>query len=123
LLTLEAFDQWLAGYKTAWETRSPDAVGRLFAEDGLYYIKPFDQPLRGRDAIVDYWRGVERTQAEVQFTYTVLAVREAHGLAHWSARFRRVKGNKPVQLDGILLAELNPANQCICFREWWHSRR
>ncbi len=82
------FRAWLAEYRRAWEKHDAGLIGRLFTDHALYFIKPFDEPLRGRANIMQYWRGISRTQADVCFEYDVLAVCEAVGLAHWHASFR-----------------------------------
>jgi ketosteroid isomerase-like protein len=37
----------------AWEANDPDALGPLFCEDGVYLDPLKDQPLRGREAIIE----------------------------------------------------------------------
>lgn len=117
------FAAWLEGYRHAWETLDPEAVGTLFAEDAQYTIKPFDAPLRGRAAIMAYWARIARRQAGVTFNYDILATTGEQGLAHWSATFARVPSGRRVRLDGILLVVLNADGQCAVLREWWHSER
>jgi hypothetical protein len=50
-----AFQRWLDAYAEAWRTYDVDAIGRLFSEDAAYRYHPWDQPVRGRDAIVANW--------------------------------------------------------------------
>ena len=54
-LTKEQVAAWLAAYLRAWETYDPDAIGGLFTEDATYEYHPFDEPVRGRLAIVASW--------------------------------------------------------------------
>jgi len=54
-LTRETVAAWLRGYVRAWETCDPDAVAELFTEDATYAYHPFDEPVRGRLAIVASW--------------------------------------------------------------------
>ncbi|HEX2907991.1 MAG TPA: nuclear transport factor 2 family protein, partial [Phototrophicaceae bacterium] len=86
---IDCFAAWVAAYGRAWETHDAALISRLFAEDALYFIKPFDEPLRGRAAIIEYWQGIAQTQAKVRFSHEVLAVTERGGLAHWSVTFQR----------------------------------
>jgi ketosteroid isomerase-like protein len=46
---------WLDRYVEAWRTYDPAAVGALFADDAEYRYHPWDEPVRGRDAIVRSW--------------------------------------------------------------------
>jgi hypothetical protein len=116
------FKFWLDAYGQAWQMRSAQQAGELFTDDALYYEKPFGEPLRGRAAIIEYWRGVERTQENIRFDYTVLAVTGNVGIAQWTASFNRIPLGKRVQIDGVLTATMNDTVCCTTFREWWHSQ-
>lgn len=116
------FDRWLAAYGRAWETKDAQAVAGLFAEDAAYYETPFDEPMRGRAAVVDYWLELPGRQDEIRFEYEVLAVANDTGIAHWRASFVRLSTGARVTLDGILTATFDGANRCTEFREWWHRQ-
>lgn len=46
---------WLDRYVAAWTSYEPDAIRALFAEDAEYRYHPWDEPIRGREAIVLAW--------------------------------------------------------------------
>ncbi len=46
---------WLDRYTEAWRTYDEAAIGDLFSEDATYRYHPWDEPVRGRDAIVRSW--------------------------------------------------------------------
>jgi hypothetical protein len=47
---------WLDGYRVAWETNDPADIRALFTEDATYAGGPFDpEPWNGREGIVDGW--------------------------------------------------------------------
>src|SRR5690348_12627600 len=48
---------WLDDYVAAWRSHDRDAIAALFAEDVSYRYHPADEPLVGRDAVVDSWLG------------------------------------------------------------------
>ena len=114
----ETFGSWLDAYGRAWETGDPEAAAELFTDDAAYHETPFDEPMRGRAEISEYWSDVPRFQEDIRFSYEVLAASE--GVAHWSADFLRLPARTPVRLDGILLAKLDAGGRCTEFREWWH---
>ncbi len=118
----ETFEGWLDAYGRAWETRDPAAAAELFTEDAVYHETPFDEPMRGRAEISDYWSDVTRSQDDVRFSYEILATSEEEGIAHWNADFVRLPARTPIRLDGVLLAKLNVAGRCTEFREWWHRQ-
>jgi hypothetical protein len=50
-----AFQRWLAAYVDAWGTYDAAAIGDLFSEDVEYRYHPWDEPVRGRAALVEDW--------------------------------------------------------------------
>src|SRR5256885_8529816 len=76
----ESFNHWLAAYGTAWTSRDPEAAASLYADNATYQVTPFDEPLRGRAAIYEYWAGVAKTEEKIQFDYEILAVTAEHGI-------------------------------------------
>ncbi len=118
-----ALNNWLEAYGRAWETRDPEAVAQLFTPDALDRERPFTKPLRGRDAIREYWsRVVARSQAQIQFGFEIVACDENLGVARWWASFARVSSSQRIQLDGIFLLAFTGENLCCELREWWHRQ-
>jgi ketosteroid isomerase-like protein len=117
--TLQA---WLDAYGRAWEEMDPDAGAGLFAEDATYRETPFDEPMRGREAIREYWRGVPQAQRDIRFEHEVLAADGDRAIAWWRARFRRVRTGDVVTLDGIFVLAFDEDGRCSSLREWWVRR-
>jgi ketosteroid isomerase-like protein len=51
----EAVAAWLAAYVDAWRSYDAAAIGELFSRDATYRYHPWDEPVRGRAAIVADW--------------------------------------------------------------------
>lgn len=119
----DTFKSWLDAYGRAWEARDPQAAVELYAEDGIYQVTPFVEPLRGRKSIFEYWSQVARTEREVRFGYEVLAVNPDRGIARWWASFVRVPPGLKTKLDGIFLISLDSEHRCQTLREWWHKQQ
>jgi ketosteroid isomerase-like protein len=49
------FRHWLDAYIDAWRTYDVDAIGDLFSDEVEYRYHPWDDPVRGRAAIVENW--------------------------------------------------------------------
>jgi hypothetical protein len=122
-MDLETFKNWLASYGSAWTRRDPEAAVSLYADDATYQVTPFDEPLRGRTAIYEYWIGVTRTEERIQFDYEIIAITAEYGIARWWASFVRVPPGLETKLDGIFLISLDSAGRCQSLREWWHKRQ
>jgi hypothetical protein len=133
-------EEFMRGYKSAWEQRDEIAFSALFLEDGEYHNTPFAVQ-RGRVQLAEYWRRV-KLQEDVQVTYEVLAKSQDGGIAHWHVTYQVAseelfqiwskstgtnlvtrKAGDPLPrmaLDGVLKAEFENG---LCKRcsLWWHS--
>jgi ketosteroid isomerase-like protein len=116
----QAFAAWVEALGRSWETGDAEAAGQLFAEDIAYREDRFSEPMRGRQAVIQYWEDVPRTQQNIRFGYRVIAVAAATGIAHWWCSFERIPSGVPVRLDGVFLATFDAQGQCSNFEEWWH---
>ena len=54
-MTKEDVDRWLAAYVEAWRTYDRGQVESLFADDISYRYHPYDDPIEGREAVVEAW--------------------------------------------------------------------
>jgi len=54
-VTREEVNLWLGRYVEAWKTYDRDKVEALFGEDITYRYHPYDDPIVGRDAVVESW--------------------------------------------------------------------
>jgi SnoaL-like domain len=51
----ERVQAWCDAYVEAWRSYEPSAIGELFSAEATYAYHPYDEPLRGRDAIIESW--------------------------------------------------------------------
>ena len=134
-------EQFMQGYKAAWEQRSERMLCNLFAHDGVYHNTPFAEQ-RGHGAIAAYWQRV-KLQEDIRLAYQVLARTPAGGVAHWHVTYQvaseelfaiwaastgtGIPARRPddplprLALDGILVAEFAASGLCQTCRLWWHS--
>ncbi len=135
-------DDFMRGYKDAWEARDDATFAALFAPDGVYRNTPFAEQ-RGDAALRDYWHRV-KLQDDVHVDYRILATTPDGGLAHWRTTYRvaseelfavwaRSAGTNLVArrpgdplptmvLDGVLQATFDAASgRCREARIWWHA--
>lgn len=133
-------EQFMQGYKAAWENRDESMFCALFAADGEYHNTPFAVQ-RGHAQLAEYWQRV-KLQEDVQVTFRVLASMPASGIAHWHVTYQvaseelfqiwakstgtNLIARKPgdplprMVLDGILQARFKES-LCQECRIWWHS--
>jgi hypothetical protein len=49
--------EWLDAYIEAWKSYDRTQIEALFSEDVSYRFHPYDEPVVGRDAVVEAWLG------------------------------------------------------------------
>jgi hypothetical protein len=133
-------EQFMQGYKAAWEARDESHFCALFTNDGIYRNTPFAEQ-RGHEQLAKYWQRV-KLQDDINVTYEILASSPRGGLAHWHVTYQvtseelfqiwaastgtNVVTRKPgdplprMALDGILQAQFD-GGLCSECRIWWHS--
>ena len=133
-------EQFMRGYKAAWEGRDEALFCALFARDGTYRNTPFAEQ-RGHEQLAKYWQRV-KLQEDVGVTYDILASTPTSGIAHWHVTYQvaseelfriwaastgtNLVARKPgdplprMVLDGVLQAQF-AGGLCRECRLWWHS--
>jgi hypothetical protein len=132
--------QFMQGYKLAWEQRDERLFAALFAEDGEYHNTPFAVQ-RGHTQLAEYWQRV-KLQEDVHVSYEILASTATGGIAHWHVTYQvaseelfqiwarstgtNLVARKPGEplprmvLDGVLKAGFE-GGLCQRCQIWWHS--
>lgn len=119
----ELFQTWIDTLGRAWENRDPQAAADLFTEDATYQENPFDEPMRGRAAIYDYWAALPREQQDIRVRLEIAEVTPTTGIARWTANFVRVPSGQRAHLEGVFVASFKTdERRAHAFREWWQAR-
>jgi len=50
-------DRWLEQYVAAWMTYERSQIADLFSDDVTYRYHPYDDPIQGRESLLDSWLG------------------------------------------------------------------
>lgn len=111
-------DEWIEGYRVAWESRDPGAAANLFSPDATYRARIFDEPHVGREGVRAYWSSVTEAQSDV----TVRMGRPFGDGRRATVEFwttMKVAGDE-VTLPGCLLLDFDEGGLCTRLREYWH---
>jgi ketosteroid isomerase-like protein len=124
-------NRWLEAYVAAWKTYDRDEVEALFAEDVEYRYHPYDEPVRGRDAVVEAWLGnsdVEGASSrDVEGTYeadyNAIAVDGDMAVATGASTYYTEPGG-PVDkvFDNCFVIRFDGDGRCREFTEWFMER-
>jgi SnoaL-like protein len=122
---------WLDRYVTAWLTYDPGEVAALFAEDVTYRYHPYDEPVRGRAAVVASWLGEsDSTGASsrdepgtYEAAYTPVAIDGEVVVATGRSRYRDVPGGPVTRVyENCFVMRFDDAGRCADFVEYYLRR-
>ena len=119
----ESVQVWLDKYVEAWRTYDPAQIGDLFSEDAIYFYSPFDDPIRGREAIVADWLIEPNAVGSWEGRYVPVAVEGNVGVAQGRTRYLRPDGAVEREFDNIFVLNFDEAGRCACFTEWYMQPR
>lgn len=120
----------MTGYRAAWESNDPEAIGALFTDDALYYAEPYSEPFRGRDEIVAKWLERKDEPGSTNFTWTTLAHHDGLAFVQGETDYGSIKysnlwvirlapsggSDVPAASDFTAATEFPAATE---FTEWW----
>ncbi len=112
----------LATIKRGWESRDVDLIVSLFSEEAEYREDPFEDPLRGANAIRAYWNEAVASQAHIEFDPERTWVSGRTILTSWHVAFTRRSNAERVRMRGFMTLEVDDEGRVWRFREWWHRR-
>ncbi len=108
--------------KRGWEGRDVDLVMSLFRDDAEYREDPFEEPLRGANAIRAYWNDAVASQAHIEFDAERTWVSGRTILTSWHAAYTRRSNAERVRIRGFMTLEVDDEGLVWRFREWSHRR-
>jgi uncharacterized protein (TIGR02246 family) len=107
--------RWTEGYRQAWNSNDSHDIGKLFADDAVYYTELFSSPWRGRPAIVDNWLARKDEPGQTQFAWHLVAVADDLAVVQGTATYAK----PPATYSNLWLVRLDGAGRCTEFTEWW----
>jgi hypothetical protein len=118
-------DHWLKAYMKAWETYSPAAIGELFTDDATYSYHPYDEPVVGRQAIVDSWLKDQDAPGTFTANYEPIAIDGDVAVVNGRSTYFKDSSRRELtkEWDNLFVIQFDKDGRCRSFREWYVSRR
>jgi SnoaL-like domain len=117
-----AFQRWLDSYVDAWRTYEPDSIGALFSEDVEYRYHPWDEPVRGRGALVEDWLGDRDEPGSWTAEYRPWLVSGDDAVAVGVSRYFASDGTVDREYHNIFLCRFDGEGRCREFTELFLRR-
>jgi ketosteroid isomerase-like protein len=119
----EDVDRWLADYVEAWMTYDRGKIEGLFAEDIAYRYHPWDEPIQGRDAIVQSWIDERDEPGTYEGDYRALAVDGDVAIATGTSTYFAEPGGPVDRIyDNCYVMRFDSEGRCTEFTEWYMKR-
>lgn len=120
-LTFEAVQSWLDRYVDAWRSNDPAQIRALFAPDATYAYSPWDEPLRGPEAIADAWLENLDAPDAWEARYKPLAINGNLAVTRGRSRyFDTDRTQVRSEFDNIFVIRFDPDGRLATdFTEWY----
>ena len=119
----QAFQDWLDRYVEAWKTYDREQIAALFSDDAEYRYHPQDEPVRGRQTIVESWLKEPDEKGTYDAHYESLAIDGDVHVAHGWSRYFDVDGAMRDEYLNVYVCRFNEAGECTSFDEYWAQNR
>jgi hypothetical protein len=116
---------WLKAYVQAWESGSPEAIGDLFTDGATYSFHPYDEPVVGRQAIVESWLKDPDAPGTFEASYQPIAIDGDVAVVNGRSRYFKDSSRRELtkEWDNIFVIAFDKEGRCGSFREWYVPRR
>jgi hypothetical protein len=108
---------WLDRYVAAWQSYDRGAIGELFSEDASYRYHPYDEPVVGREAIVESWFEEPDAPGSFEARYEPYAVDGDRAVAVGTSSYA-----SGAIYDNVYLLRFDADGRCAEFTEWFMKR-
>ena len=102
-----------------WSKAKIDVLMSVFADDAVFIETPFSSPLRGRDAVLSYWKDVPYHQTEIAFSSGEIYAAGPWFSTEFRLVFRRRRTGEWIEARGALFCE-TAADLITEMRMYWH---
>jgi ketosteroid isomerase-like protein len=114
-MTKDDVQAWLDAYQNAWRSNDQAVIRELFAPDATYAFHPYDEPVRGRDAIVAAWLKEPDDPSSWEASYAPSLIQGRRAIATGETRYLE---SGPV-FSNLFDIEFGDDGRCTRFVEWF----
>jgi ketosteroid isomerase-like protein len=108
-----SLQEWMDGYRRAWESNDPNDIGALFTEDAVYFTEPFTPPSRGLKAIIATWLDKRDEPGDTIFEWSPLIVTDALAIVTGETVYK----DGPTY-SNLWVIRFAPSGKATEFTEW-----
>lgn len=107
---------WVAAYERAWRTPGTEVLRELFVPDVTYVYDPYEEPVRGLEALGPWWEEARQGPDEVfTMTFDVVAVDGDVGVVRLEVAYGEPV---PQEYRDLWVLRFDAGGRCATFEEW-----
>ncbi len=110
---LDGISRWIAAYRAAWNSNSPDDIAALFTDDAEYSTEPYRPPWHGSAAIVQGWLEHQDRAGETTFVWAPVQLGEDLAIISGTTTY------PSATYSNLWIISLASDGRCRSFAEWW----
>lgn len=106
-------------FAEGWAQAKVDLIVSVFADDAVFLETPFAEPLRGVDAIRQWWSDVPYHQSEISVSTGEIYTAGPWFATEFRAKFRRRRTGEWIDSKGAMFCETG-GEKITEMRLYWH---
>lgn len=116
--------RWLEAYVAAWKSYDREAIAALYSDDVSCRYHPWDEPIVGREAVIESWFGAgegapsQDPQGTYDGVYEVAAIEGNLAVITGTSMYT----DPPVVYENCWLVRFDGEGRCREFVEWYMQR-
>ena len=114
-MTRDEVQAWLDAYTEAWRSYDATAISDLFAPDATYAFHPYEEPVRGTDAIVAVWLKEPDEPSSWDASYAPSLIQDRQAIATGETRYL----NSGHVFSNLFELDFDTDGRCTRFVEWY----
>jgi ketosteroid isomerase-like protein len=127
----DSVQRWLDDYVSAWKSYDREEIAALFNDEVEYRFHPYDEPVRGREAVVAAWLGEGDDEAASERDapgtydagYEPVAVDGEVAVAKGASTYTSEPGGPVTAVyDNCFLLRFDAEGRCLEFTEYFMKR-
>jgi ketosteroid isomerase-like protein len=124
MIDRDGVQRWLDAYVEAWKSYDREAIAALYAEDAECRYHPYDEPIRGREAIVESWFGAgdgapsQDREGTYDASYRPVAIDGDLAVVVGTSSY----ADPPTVYDNCWIVRFDDSGRCREFTEWFMER-
>ena len=123
MLDKMAVAKWLDVYVHAWKTYNREELGNLFSENAIYQYSPFQEPIRGRAAIVESWLEKPDAPGTYDGHYAPVLIEENRAVTRGTSLYFEEDGSTlKTEWSNVYFLTFDDEGRCSEFCEWYMQR-